>query len=204
MTTTDTVVEPPEQTPAGRDRRAFLWPAIGTALAVLALVTEFCIIRWVSSPFGTVLLTLSAILIALAAVGYLGTRQGHAAPFVVIALILPYLIGGVGAYASAQRVSSALGGIFGDTSASSDSSSSDGTGTVEGSPDDITDDNGDGVDDLQYSGADCKTDIEGGQQQWTECLANGGTDGTNRKAVEGSGAVEGESMASAAPLDGGS
>jgi uncharacterized membrane protein YoaK (UPF0700 family) len=96
MTTTDTVVEPPEQTPAGRDRRAFLWPAIGTALAVLALVAEFCIIRWVSSPFGTVLLALSAILIALAAVGYLGTRQGHASPFVVIALILPYLIGGAG------------------------------------------------------------------------------------------------------------
>jgi hypothetical protein len=81
-------------------------------------------------------------------------------------------------------VSSELGGIFGDTSLISDSNSSDGTGTVEGSPNDITDDNGDGVDDLQYSGADCKTDIEGGQQQWTECLANGGTDGTNRKAVE--------------------
>ncbi len=67
------------------------------------------IMRWGPSPVATTSVVVGGVLVALALVGYVGTRRGHAAPFVAAALLLPYLLAGVVGYASVQRAASEVG-----------------------------------------------------------------------------------------------
>lgn len=74
----------------------------------------FVILRWAPSPVETALAVGGVLLIALAVAGYLGCRRGVVAPFVAVALVMPYLLGGVAAYGGAQRAEAELSGLFSD------------------------------------------------------------------------------------------
>ena len=145
----------------------FRYPLIGLGLALLAVVATYLTIRFAPSPMGMAILIVGIIIIALAIAALMGARRGRAATFVAIALVLPYLIGGAAAYASAQRVVSEIDGIFEADEPDPEGSSND------GSPEDYVDDNEDGTDDWFYEGTNCSNTnpYEGYLDQ---CAANGG------------------------------
>ncbi len=99
---------------------SLLWPGLGVATAVLAVVSSYFVLRFAPSPVEITVVLLVILLGALAAFGFIGTNRGHAATFVAIALVLPYVLIGVVTYASAQRASSELESVFDDSDFSSD------------------------------------------------------------------------------------
>lgn len=165
-----TITEPThEQVPeqASTTEKPWLFGAIGAALAVGAVVAAYLLIRFASIEAAVVVVAL--LLIALTVVGFLGARRGHAATFVAIALILPYLLGAVSAYASAQRVADVFSSEF------SDFDEPESSGEEEPPAEDSTDsdNNEDGYDDKYYEGTNCTT-ISDNEAAVQECLANGG------------------------------
>jgi hypothetical protein len=130
------------------------------------------ILRYAPSPVGTAITVVTLILVALAVTGFLGAKRGHAAPFVAVALILPYLLAGVTAYAGTHRLAAEVGDLFGADTSSSDSTSDNagdnagadagaaaGAGADEGATDNATD-GSDGRD-----GEDAPK-IDGGAYTW--------------------------------------
>ena len=191
-------IAPAEQKPATtKPRSPYVW--LAWALPATTLVAVFCILRWAPSPVETAIIVGGVLLIGLAVIGYFGCRRGVVAPFVSVALILPYLLGGVSAYASASRVSDELNGLF-DASGSS----------AEGGPEaaEFSDENGDDVPDDAYTGMSCGDINETSYgSEWKnsqdECLANGGKSGESESgasAPEGAAVEEGPPTL---PLDGG-
>ena len=88
------------------------YPALGTGTAVLTLAVAYLVLRFAPSPVEIATLVVTVLLVALAAIGYLATQRGHAATFVAIALVMPYLLVGTVLYAGAQRASSEIESIF--------------------------------------------------------------------------------------------
>jgi hypothetical protein len=162
--------------------------ALALGLSLLILVAAFALLRWAPSPVETTIVVVSILLVGLTVAGYLGTRRGHAAPFVAVALLLPYLLAGVVAWGAAQRAASELEAFFG-------------AGEDSGTPMDVglSDENGDGVDDLEFLGADCTMMFPEMGQEFDECLANGGLE-----SIEGEGSAPQEEGPPTQPLDGGS
>ena len=117
MSTTETPAasDSPEPPGISSNERLFLWSALGLPLLMLAVV--FVVLRWAPSPIETALVVGGILLIGLAVVGYLGSRSGVVAPFVAVALLLPYLLGAVVAYGGAQRAEAELSGLFSDLGA---------------------------------------------------------------------------------------
>jgi hypothetical protein len=114
MSTTETPATP-EASDAKRtlsSGRLYLW--LGVGLPILTLVAVFVILRWAPSPVETALVVGSILLIGLAVVGYLGSQSGVVAPFIAVALLLPYLLGAVVAYGGAQRAEAELSALFSD------------------------------------------------------------------------------------------
>ncbi len=99
-----------------------LWPGLGVGTAVLAVVSGYFIVRFAPSPIEIATVVVLVLLAALGTFGFLGTRRGHAATFVAIALVLPYVLFGTLTYASAQRASSEIGSILDDEDFSDDGS----------------------------------------------------------------------------------
>jgi hypothetical protein len=124
-----------------------VWTLAGVALAVAAVAATYVIIRFVSSPAKTAIIVVALLLIALTVVGYLGTRRGSAAGFVAVALILPYLVAGAAALASAERVADELSKLFSDTPSD----------TPTDTPGQTSDANGDGIPDDEYAEVDCES-----------------------------------------------
>ena len=183
------------QTPGPREKKStsgekFGYPALAGGLSVLALVAGYTLMRWAPSPIETAIIVVAVVLVLLAVVGYVGSRRGHAAPFVATALILPYLLGGVMAYGSAQRAASELEGFFAD----------DGAVASEGF--EIVDENGDGVGDTDFAGTNCAQFFPGRGPYYEQCIANGGSK-RSTAASEGSASPDGDGPPTE-PLDGGS
>ncbi|MGJ9424011.1 hypothetical protein [Aeromicrobium sp. CF3.5] len=96
---------------------SWLWPALGVGTAVVTVVASYLIVRFAPSPIEFATLVLTVLLAILATFGYLGTKRGHAATFVALALVLPYLLIGTLAYASLERGASEVESIFEDDDA---------------------------------------------------------------------------------------
>lgn len=94
------------------DKSSRLWPALGVVTAILTLPTAYLTLRFAPSPHEVAAAAVGVLLVALTVFGYLGTKRGSAAPFVAIALLLPYLLIGTVAYAGLQRTASEIGSIF--------------------------------------------------------------------------------------------
>lgn len=94
------------------EKKSWLWPTLGVATAVLTIPASYLILRFAPSPVEIATLVVAVLLVALATFGYLGTKRGHAATFVAIALVLPYLLIGTVTYAALERASSEIGSIF--------------------------------------------------------------------------------------------
>ncbi len=86
-----------------RSDAPWFWPGLGVATSVVTLLAGYLILRFAPSPFGVALGVVGALLIALAVLGFLATRRGHAPAFVAIALLMPYLLFGVVSLGGAQR-----------------------------------------------------------------------------------------------------
>jgi hypothetical protein len=176
--------------PPGKNEKPWLWPTVAAGMAALTVTVTYLILRFASSPVGTAILAASILLTALTILGYLGSRRGHAAPFVAVALILPYLLGGAAAYASAHRVASEFSSVLGgeDFSAGLDEEPG-----AEEPVDEVAtvDENEDGLDDFSYAQTDCTT-IGDPESDFQECLDNGGYDPMENHD-EGA-VVEGESL----------
>jgi hypothetical protein len=83
-------------------------------LALTTIAATYCLLRWAPSPAITTLVVVSMLLIALATLGFFGSRRGQAAPFVVVALLLPYLLVAAAFYGGAQRVANEIDTFFSD------------------------------------------------------------------------------------------
>ena len=107
-----------------RSGRGRLLGWIGAAVAIVSVALSYVVVRWVDDP-GTWFVVLHALaLVVLAVLALLAGRRGALAPFVAIALLLPFsTVLSVGAAAS-ERVEEALDGWF----SSSDDGDSDGDG----------------------------------------------------------------------------
>src|SRR4051812_37090633 len=116
MSTTTLPTDAQSDVRPGRRPGSPVWILIAVGLALAILAAEYLILRFVASPILPVFLVVSALLLALAVSGYLGSRRGHAAPFLAVALILPYLIVGVGTLGTYQRVKDEVGTWFDDLS----------------------------------------------------------------------------------------
>lgn len=90
----------------------WLWPALGIGTAVVTTAAAYLILRFAPYPVETAFVVVPLLLIALAALGYVATTRGQAAPFVAIALLLPYLLIGALTYAGADRASAELDALF--------------------------------------------------------------------------------------------
>jgi hypothetical protein len=194
MSTTEVPEVPGPTRNTGR-QRVYLWLAIG--LPVLILVAVFAILRWAPSPVETALVVGGLLLVGLSVAGYLGCRHGVVAPYIAVALILPYLLGAVAVYGSASRVSDELGSLFDEGGVTS----GEGGGSWE-----FKDENDDGVADDTYSGMKCGdiTRADYGSE-WEsvkeECLANGGRKGSSGGGTQSEPGDDGPPQL---PLDGGS
>ena len=100
-------------------KSSWLWPALGVGTAVLTILASYLILRFAPSPFEITAVVVAVLLAALAALGYVATKREHAATFVAIALVLPYLLIGTMVYAGLERASSEIGEIFGGADDSS-------------------------------------------------------------------------------------
>jgi hypothetical protein len=187
------VEQPPTSERPEHLKRSGLWPTLAGGLTVLILLSAYLILRLMSSPIGTAILVVSMLLTILTIVGYLGAKRGHVAPFIAVALILPYLLGGTAIYASAQRVESELSGLFSssqtdtsDESTLDENPDTDLPESEQGGPNDFVDESGDGLDDRSFEGVNCNNSLPyPGYVE--ECLANGGIDSS-----VGSGVVQGD------------
>lgn len=92
------------------------WPWVGGLLAVGTVAAAYLSLRYAPSPIETALIVVTVALLVLAVIGFLGSRRGHAAIFVAVALILPYVLAGAAFLAVAQRASSALDDAFSTSS----------------------------------------------------------------------------------------
>lgn len=174
VTTTPPMSPQPTISSASRDGepRAWLFPAVGVALAIALLLAAYLLLRFASVEAAA--LAVTGLLIALAVAGFVSAGRGHAATFVAIALVLPYVLGAVVAYASAQRVSDEISDIFSDVT---DEEVPDTSFEEESPSEDFTapDDNQDGYADDFYEGTDCTT-VSSTETEFQECMANGGFD----------------------------
>lgn len=125
--TTTHVAQPPTHTPSGGARGTGgglggLLGWIGAALAVLTVVMAYVIMRWVDDPATVFVVFVAAMLIVLAVLALLAGRRGGLAPFVAIALTLPFftvLSAGLGL---GERISDGLEDIFGTSDGDSSGS----------------------------------------------------------------------------------
>lgn len=101
----------PAPATSGSDSPWF-WPGLGVGTCVLALAAAYLIIRFSPAPGWVALGVVGALVVGLAALGFLATRRGQAAAFVAIALLMPYLLVGVVFYAGAQRTVDEVGSYF--------------------------------------------------------------------------------------------
>jgi hypothetical protein len=161
-------------------RAGVAYPLLALLLPVATLAATYLLLRYAPSPVQTTVLVVGALILALTVTGYLGARRGHAAPFVAAALILPYLLAAVAAYAATQRAANELGDLFGDE-ASSAGPLTDGGST--------NDQDGDAIDDDLYAGVNCEEADPQFGPDYNECIANGGDDSP---APPTGGNVEGE------------
>ena len=97
------------------------FPLLAGGLSFVALVLGYGVMRWSPSPVVVTIFVVGGVLVALAFAAYVGTRRGHAAPFLAAAILLPYALAGVVGYASVQRAASEFEDFFGTTDFESDS-----------------------------------------------------------------------------------
>jgi hypothetical protein len=114
--------ETSRQPTTGIQDRAWFWPALGAGVALAMLVSTYLIIRNASDPFAVVAAVMFFLVIGLGVVTFLGVRRGFIAPFVTIAVVLPFVFGAVLYQATVDRVSAELEDAFGsdDTTATDD------------------------------------------------------------------------------------
>lgn len=105
--------EPVVRTTAGKQRRTGLLAWAGPVLAVLAVVLTYVVLRWSPEPVLAALGVTGLLLVALTVCGFVAARRGVVAPYVAIALLLPYLLAASTALGSAERVSNELEDFFG-------------------------------------------------------------------------------------------
>lgn len=108
----------------------------------LATRAAYVSLRYAPSPIETALVVVTVALLALAVIGFLGSRRGHSAIFVAVALILPYILAGAAFLAIAQRASSALNDAFSTSSDTGSDTSSRSAGPTSASPSESTDSQG--------------------------------------------------------------
>lgn len=89
-----------------------LFPLLAGGLGIAAIALAYIVMRWGPSPIETTVVVVGGVILALAIAAYLGARQGHAAPFLAVAILLPYALTGVLAYASVQRAANEVEDLF--------------------------------------------------------------------------------------------
>lgn len=116
-----------------REPRVLLFSLLAGGLSLFALILAYVVMRWSPSPVVVTSFAVGSVLVALAVAAYLGTRRGHAAPFLAVAILLPYALAGVLSYASVQRATSEFEDFFGSEDLQSDLGvDGDGEPSVEG------------------------------------------------------------------------
>jgi hypothetical protein len=105
------------------------------ALTLLIVGLAYALLRWAPDPVETALIVSGGGLVVLAACGFLAARRGVVAPYVAVALMLPFMLAVSAGFGSAERISSELEGFFDDegtiTSSDSDWGFSDDTDDTE-------------------------------------------------------------------------
>lgn len=96
------------------DRSTQILRWLSLVLPAAAVISIYVILRWAPSPVEVAAVIGGLLVIGLSVAGYLGARRGVLAPYVAVALVLPYLLAAATIYGSASRVSDELEDFFSD------------------------------------------------------------------------------------------
>lgn len=90
-----------------------MYPILAGGLSLALLVATYSVMRWSPSPFEVSFFVSVPLLIALAVSAYFGAQAGHSAPFLAAAILLPFVLSAVFAYASIKRAATEIDDLFG-------------------------------------------------------------------------------------------